>query len=226
MALKQVKEYQDEIYENKFRLANDGDRADVIFLFRDYDDMFKSTTHYVKSSTYNGYVQCLERDCPVCRTGKMRVQTKLFVPMYNLTTQRFELWDRNYPFKRQLERDVFKNYPNPVNYVFTITRKGEAGSKETTYSIDLAGKNSSITYDQILEKFNLKMPDAYELICKDFSRSELEDLLSSPNNVPDDLPDYAVTPRAVASTITTPTYEPVPEDATFDSDDDVDDVNF
>ena len=222
MAFKQVKQYQDEIYEHKFRLADDGDKADVIFMYRSYDDVLRASVHYIKSSEYNGYVQCLERDCPICNKG-IRVQNKMFVPLYNLTTQEFELWDRTTYFEKQLNRDVFKHYPNPVNFVFTITRKGEAGSKDTKYQIDLAGRNSSMTYDQILEKFNLKMPDAYELICKDYDSAKLSELMSKPaNSIPDDeLPDYTVTPRTVSSEVVVPSYEPVPDDVAFDSDDDM-----
>ena len=229
MAFKSAKAYNEEKYNGKFVLPDDGDTADVIFLYRNYDDVLRADVHYIKSSEYSGYVQCTGRGCPVCATGKIRVQDKLFIPLYNLTTGNFEIWDRNYPFERQLYRDVFKVCDDPVNYVFHITREGAARDMNTKYTITLAGKNSSMPYDKILEQFNLKMPDAYEMICKDFDNAKLQSLLAHQNTASDnDLPDYSVTPRVSLTDVTAPTYEPVPEDATFDDDPDaeLDDVNF
>lgn len=228
MAFKSAKEYNEAKYNGKFILADDGDEADVIFLYRNYDDVLLADVHYIKSAEYSGYVQCTGKDCPVCETGKIRVQNKLFIPLYNLTTGELQFWDRGARFEQQLNRDVFRNYPQPINYVFRITRKGEAGSMDTRYVITAISKNSKLSYEQILAQFGVQMPQAYERICRDYSAEKLRDLLSRPENSisEDDLPDYTVTPRGVANNPfilqETPSIDDIPDDD-FGSDEDLDD---
>lgn len=231
MAFRSAKEVNEKKHLSKFILPDDGDSAEVVFLYRNYDDVLIADTHYINSAEYSGYVQCCGRDCPACAKN-IRVQNKLFIPLYNLDADEIQFWDRTPRFEQQLNREVFKNYPHPINYVFRITRKGEAGDINTKYSITAVKKYSVLTYDQILEKFNTKMPDAYELICRDYDADKLATVLNqgdSPSD--DDLPDYSVTPRT--SNNVTPVYDPVSADAILDTDidndiadGDVDDVNF
>jgi hypothetical protein len=141
-------------------------------------------------------------------------------------------WDRGVAFEKQLNRDVFKKCDNPSNFVFRVTREGVAGDINTTYKIDLYSK-SPMTYQEILEKFNIKLPDAYENICKDLSAEELQELFANTtsSSIEDDLPDYSVTPRATGGAAT-PVFDPVAADASLDdvggdtADGDVDDVDF
>lgn len=244
MAFKSVKQYNEERYGGLFRLVNDGDSADVIFLYRNIDDVLIADTHYIKSAEYSGYVHCCGRGCPAC--GKnIRVQPKLFIPVYNLTENEIQFWDRSVKFENQLSADVFTNFPNPSEYVFKVIRHGVAGDINTTYEIQVIGRNSQESYDQILNKFGIKMPDHYETICKEFSASKLGELLAKPDvgNYGDDLPDYSVTPRAAAqqSNPVPPVYQPIPQDTMLppdtvegaiiprddnDDGDDVDDVSF
>ncbi len=223
MAFKSVKTYNEERYGGLFRLPDNGDSADVIFLYRNIDDVLVADTHYVKTSDYSGYVHCCGRGCPVCGRG-LRVQSKLFIPVYNLTDNEIQFWDRNIRFEHQLSSDVFKKFPNPIDYVFKITRHGEANDVETTYEIQVMGKNSQESYEQILSRFNIKMPDHYETICREFSSSELASMLAKPasDNSSSDLPDYSVKPRASAGSMVPPVYEPVPQDTMLPNDDDSD----
>jgi len=241
MAFKSVKQYNEERYGGLFRLVNDNDSADVIFLYRGVEDVLVGDTHYIKSAEYSGYVHCTGRGCPACGKG-IRVQTKLFVPVYNLTENEIQFWDRSVKFENQLSSDVFSKFPNPSEYVFRITRHGVAGDINTTYEITVIGKNSQESYDQILSRFGIKMPDHYDTICKEFDAAKLSDLLAKPDtsNYSDDLPDYSVTPRNISATSTSsdmipPVYEAVPQDTMLppedfaegnDEGDDVDDVSF
>ncbi|MBQ2856719.1 MAG: hypothetical protein IJE78_06285 [Bacteroidaceae bacterium] len=220
MAFKKMTDYNQERYGGLFRLVNDGDSARVVFLYRSVDDVLIADTHYVKSANYSGYVHCCGRGCPACGKG-IRVQTKLFIPLYNLDTNEIQFFDRNVNFEAQLSKDVFENYPNPSQYVFTITRHGEPRSLDTKYELRATNKYSAESYDQILAKFNIKMPEYYENICKEVTPEELSEMLSqgSQSSAPtgDSLPDYSVTPRtSVRNTTTTapstPVYTPVPED--------------
>lgn len=236
MAFKSVKEYNDAKYNGKFILKNDGDSADVIFLYRSLNDVLVADTHYIKSADYSGYVHCCGRGCPAC--GKnIRVQSKLFIPVYNLTDNEIQFWDRSIRFETQLSAQVFDKFPNPSEFVFKITRKGVANDINTTYDITVIGKNSQESYEQILNRFGIKMPDYYETICKAYEAPELAALMSSNDSGSSttDLPDYSVTPRNVSSgSMVPPVYEPIPQDTMlppdqFDDDtgdDDLDDPKF
>lgn len=236
MAFRNAKEWNEEKYAGKFILADDKDSADVIFLYKSYNDVLLADVHYVKSADYNGYVQCTGHGCPACEK-KIRVQNKLFIPLFNLNTRTIQFWDRSTRFESQLNREVFKNYDCPVNYVFTITRNGKAQDINTTYTITPKGRNTSLSYEQILNMFQLKMPDAYEFICKDYNNDQLRSILNSTSNDNyDDLPDYSVTPRTTASapSVELPDIEPIGtggDSADFvnigdDVPDDIDDVKF
>ncbi len=256
MAFKSVKEYNEERFGGLFLLRNHGDYADVVFLYRNLDDVLIADTHYIKSPDYSGYVHCCGRGCPACER-KIRVQSKLFIPVYNITANEIQFWDRNVRFENQLSTDVFEKCPNPSDFVFRITRNGASGDINTTYNIQAVGKNTSASYQEILNEFNVKMPDYYENICKDISASQLLKMISSSSSrdsYSESLSSYQVTPRVSAqSNVPTkstqipdfstvkepnneiPSYTPVGSDmlpsdndetALSDSDEDIDNVVF
>ena len=224
MAFQKVTDYNEARFGNFFLLRNDGDFADVIFLYRSRDDELVGPTHYIKSEDYSGYVQCLGKGCPACKKG-IRVQTKLFIPLYNIETGEIQFWDRSMRFESQLEQSVFKYFPNPSECVFRITRHGAAGDINTTYQIQAIGKNTIKSYAQILAENNAKSPDYFDMVCKEFSASELQNMLnensssSSTSYSADGLPNYQVRPRTNSSTssdnlpsYTAPTVADTPED--------------
>ena len=223
MAFKSMNQYNKERYGGFFRLINDGDAADVIFLYRNMDDVLVADTHYIKSTDYQGYVHCCGRGCPACNKG-LRVQAKLFIPVYNLTANEIQFWDRNVRFESKLSSDIFSKFPNPSEYVFRITRRGAANDIETTYDIQVVGRNSQESYDQILKRFGVTMPDHYRIVCEDFDAQKVSTLLtdSGSSSYSDNLPDYSVKPRTTASVVP-PVYEPVPEDTMLPPDDISDD---
>lgn len=211
MAFQSVEEFNDERYHDMFRLTGDKDSAEVIFLYRSKKDELKVTAHYIKTNTYSGYVHCCGEDCPAC-ARHFRLDTKLFVPMYVLKhtdrlhgerkIDKIEFWDKKVTFDKQLNQDVFYNYASPVEYVFRITRNGEASDRGTRYEIRAIAKNTMISYDDILAKFNAEFPDYYSTIIKEFSVAELSDMLKNTNapygssSAGADLPEYTPTPRA------------------------------
>lgn len=196
MAFKSVEQFNDERYHNLFRLVNDGDSADVVFLYQSMKDMLVAQAHYVRSSEYSGYVHCCEQGCPACSKG-IRVQTKLFIPVYNINKGAIEFWDRSMKFEPQMEKDVFQRFPNPSEYVFKITRRGVANDINTTYEITAVGRNAQLPYADILAKFNAKMPDYYENIVKTVSISDLSGMLISQANDNSAVSqDYVPVPRA------------------------------
>ena len=176
MAFKTMDQYNEEKYGGFFSLRNDKDYADVVFLYRSSRDVLICDAHYIKSAEYSGYVHCCGKGCPVCGKG-IRVQTKLFIPLYNYSTGQVEFWDRNVRFENQLVTDVFDKYPNPSEVVFRITRNGAYGDINTTYSIVAKGANSPEsgckTYQQILAENNIIFPDYYSQVVKEYSAGEL-----------------------------------------------------
>lgn len=233
MAFKKVNDYNNDKFGGLFLLRNDGDTADVIFMYRSVDDVLVADTHYIKSADYSGYVHCTGRGCPAC--GKnIRVQTKLFIPMFNITAGELQFWDRTMRFENQLQQDVFAKYPNPSEFVFRITRHGVANDVNTTYSIMAIGRNTYKSYNEILAENNVSYPDHYEKVCKDVSAGELTAMLNSGSSNGGsgssnyNMPEYQATPRvafnANSGANAVPTYSAgnVPDFANMESDDEDD----
>lgn len=237
MAFKSIKAYNEERYGGKFIMQNDGDVADVIFLYPSEDDVLIADAHYVKSSDYTGYVHHIETGCPACAKG-FKVQTRLFIPMYvirinNEQVDEIRFWDRPLKFNVVMHENVFKNYPNPSEYVFRITRHGIANDRGTTYEITAIAKNTMMSYSEILAKFNAKMPDYYDHVIKEVSADTLAKMISSnvsetPVSDTYEMPKYQITPRvAVVNRTETPdevSATEIPE--TVESLDDDDEVSF
>lgn len=175
MGFKSITQYNEDKYKNLFVLPNDGDFADVIFLYSGIQDVLVGDAHYIKSNTYSGYVQCIGDGCPACARN-IRPQTKIFVPLFDINKRQVLFWDRTIKFQGQLQSDVFKLYPNPSEFVFRITRHGLPNDQNTTYAIEAINRNTT-PLATILADLNLKFPDAYEMVCKDLSKVEMEKLL-------------------------------------------------
>ena len=202
MAFKTMKAHNEEKFGGLFLLRNDGDYADVIFMYQSENDVLVADTHYIKSASYTGYVHCCGTGCPACAKN-IRVQTKLFIPLYNLTDNELQFWDRSTRFENQLMQDVFQNYPNPSEYVFRITRHGAAGSVDTTYSIMVIARNNVKPFGQVLAETGKTFPAAYEQVCREVSSAELHKMINVTSAHSNDvngaeMPNYQVTPRGAA----------------------------
>ena len=215
MAFKSFDKYIDDKNGSFFLLPNDKDYADVIFLYRNVQDVLVADTHYIKSPDYSGYVHCCGRGCPACAKG-IRVQTKIFIPLYNYKTGRIEFWDRTNHFERQLQNDILSRFPNPSEYVFRITRNGAAGSMDTTYSIVPQGKNTTYPYEKILADNGVTLPAGYEAVCLDRTSAQISDMLNAnAASVPTSEYNYVPTPRASANDYQ-PASTSIPEPVTID----------
>lgn len=199
MGFKSIEQFNEERYGNKFILPNDGDFADVIFLYKSAKEVLVADAHYVKSADYSGYVHCNGGGCPACVKG-IRVQNKLFIPIYNITENEIQFWDRTINFEPQLHADVFSKYPNPSEYVFRITRQGAARDINTKYQIIAIANNNVKSYDEIVSENNAKFPDYYKNICKDVDAITLSGWINTINSSStayssSELPKYAAIPR-------------------------------
>lgn len=193
MGFKSVEQYNEEKYGNKFILQNDGDNADVVFLYKSPQEAVVADTHYIKSAEYSGYVHCCGKGCPAC-AKQIRVQTKLFIPLYNINDGALQFWDRSTKFSPQLFADVLSKFPNPSEYVFRITRHGVAGDINTRYEINVIAKNTQIVCDTVLKK---PFPEYFEDICKDVPAIMMQSWLDASGG--SNLPEYTPMPRASVS---------------------------
>ena len=209
MAFKSMTEYNEERYGNMFMLRNDGDSAEVIFMYPSKDAVMMVEAHYIKSDSYSGYTQCLgKRTCPACEQG-IRIQNKLFIPVYVIDSGEILFWDRNTRFFQQLDSDVFSKFADPSEFVFRITRHGVAGDFNTRYEISAVAKNNVISYDDILKKLDIKFPDYYNTVCVDWSDSEYRDhLIPAKEQVDvDSMPEYKISPRGVQQSVELPEFD-------------------
>lgn len=209
MAFKTLAQYNDERNRVFFKLDNDGDNADVVFLYRNLNDVMLADAHYIKSSEYSGYVHCCGKDCPACAKG-IRIQSKIFVPVLvlrrndeALDTPELKYFDRTTYFKDQLMTDVFNKSANPTDCIFRITRHGVARDTDTKYEIvvkylNTLGNGTGLShYDAILKQCGVTMPEDYERVIKEFSVEQLSKMLTPAGAANDtsNLSEYPVTPR-------------------------------
>lgn len=208
MAFKTVEQYNEEKYGGKFILQNDGDFADVIFLYQSTKDVLVADAHYIKSDEYSGYVHCNGGGCPACVNG-IRVQNKIFIPVYNIQAGEIQFWDRTVRFEPQLQADVFSKYPNPSEFVFRITRHGASGDINTKYQIIAVGNNNVKSFAEILSENSASFPAYYENICRDVDAFTLANWVNNSNSARKDsatssaVPNYIAAPRVTPSSVST-----------------------
>lgn len=223
MAFKTVSQHEKAKNGNKFILMNDGDSADVVFLYESFDGVLVADAHYIKSNDYNGYVHCTGRGCPACAKG-IRTQNKLFIPLYNITADEIQFWDRTDMMIPALQKDVFDHYPNPSEFVFRVTRHGAYRDRNTRYQIVAIGRNTAAktSYAGILKKFNVTLPEYYEAIIRDVDANQISAWIAAPSEYANpaytDLPEYTPTPR-VSVTNVSPAITDVANMRTADFDD-------
>lgn len=235
MAFKTMVDYDNERYHDMLMLRDDGDYVDVILLYQDIKDVIVCDSHYIKGPNFNGYVQCLGKpSCPACNYGEngIYVQTKLFIPVYVVSNPNggkdegeILFWDRNVSFNQQvLDPQVFSKYPDPSQFVFRITRSGARGDANTRYNIQAIGKNNLISYEDILKEKNIKMPDYYETICKDWSVEDYNKVLNKNQPVDnfdaDTMPNYTLKPREMTPESELPDFSSIDETSDNEGSDD------
>lgn len=227
MALERWVDSNAEKIGNQFKLMDDGDSANVIFLYRGIEDVLRGTVHYLKASNYAGDVFCLNKDCPACKRG-VRAKNKLFIPLFNLDSGKFEIWYIDESFMNVLRPSVFNIHPNPSEVVFSVTRHGAHGDVKTQYSIIAAGRNGSHPYDKIIKDNGINIEEEIDKICKSFDARTITQMLdeydaaranrnsyrnnntgSTGSDNYGNLPNYQVTPRGANSV---PDYDVSPDD--------------
>lgn len=134
-----------------FRIAKDGEKAKVIFLYAGPESIDGWACH--RFGKPNGYTYILDcprgpkdplEDCPACKAGE-QIYTRLFVRMLNVTTGEVTVWDRASSFRKDLLG--FMDYFNPLySVVYEITRHGSG--LDTKYQFQSLPGESGMTEEQ------------------------------------------------------------------------------
>lgn len=124
-----------------FSIKNDGECKKVRFLYRDVEDVMGYAVHQVEIDGKKRYVNCIRNyddpvdACPFCKAQQYQM-AKVFVPIYNITEQKVQVWERGKQFLQKLG-SVFSRYDKYpiVSQVFEIERNGKPNDTKTTYEI-------------------------------------------------------------------------------------------
>ena len=145
-----------------FRLEDDGDVAQVRFLYNSIDDVEGVSVHELKDPNdpkKKKYVECLREYgdpmdvCPFCAAkgfdGQF-AQVKYFIPLYNIKEKRTQTWERGKKFGQKIS-SICARYAKDgvplVSHVFEIERNGAKGDQTTQYEIYEVSHTEDVTLD-------------------------------------------------------------------------------
>lgn len=146
-----------------FSLKDNGDTAQVRFMYNGIDDVDGYAVHQVEIDGRRRWVNCLRDynspvdDCPFCREKKFQ-SAKLFVPIFNEDTGKVEVWERGKTFFGTIGGLIarYSNTDTPfVSQVFEIERQGKKGDQTTKYGIYPVGQPDDTTLEDLPELPNI-----------------------------------------------------------------------
>ena len=169
-----------------FSLKEDGENADVRFMYESMNDVEGYVVHQVTFP--NGkkrYVMCI-RDyedaadaCPLCSSpveADRKTFRKIWIPVYRCASKDIALWDRSADFfKNQLYPLMAEKGTPFCGYVFNIERHGIKGTMEISYDILEQSFDESI-----LEDFG-EVPNPIGTIVLEKNYQELADFVKVRN---------------------------------------------
>lgn len=135
----QVDNYGGQGGTGYFSLKNDKDVATVRFMYGSIEDVEGYAVHEVEIDGKKRYVNCLREynqpvdDCPFCK-AKMFQVAKMFIPIYNVSDDKVQVWERGKKFFAKMS-SLCARYPDVCSHEFEIERNGKQGSTSTTYEI-------------------------------------------------------------------------------------------
>jgi len=235
---KSSQNYRREKHGKMLVLSADRNYVEAIIMYKSAADIMVADTHYIRSDEYDGYVLCLGRGCPACNhvtpngNKGIRIQPKLFVPMYVLNKNgepllnsegqplvddegnpkhgEIQFFDRSAKWEDLvLQPQVMTKFPNPSEFVIRMTRNGLPGDMDTKYVFQAVYTNNVKSYDEICAEEGITFPEHFHSICKDVDATTMQRWLSSANSpsqsVPvGDMPAYAATPRGTLPNLPPP----------------------
>lgn len=143
-----------------FQLQDDGDTAEVRFMYETIDDVQLDILHSIDTGKKNKfgnpisqYVDCLRtyKDpvdaCPFCREGKTQL-ARLIIPIYDVDQNKTFIWDRGRKYFKRFTK-MSSRYPNLVSQVFEIERDGVRGDQQTEYTFEAVGQPDDTTLEDL-----------------------------------------------------------------------------
>jgi hypothetical protein len=133
-----------------FVLKDDGDKAQVRFLYNGMSDIEGYAVHRVALGDTERYVNCLREynepleKCPFC-AAQMPITARLFLKLYNEDAKECQIWERSKSYYSTLSGYATR-YKPLCNEVIEIERHGKKGDKQTTYQF-FPIENSEIDLD-------------------------------------------------------------------------------
>ena len=133
-----------------FTLKDDGDKAQVRFLYNTMDDIQGYVVHKVQVGDRDRYVNCLREynepleKCPFC-AAQMHVTPRLFLKLYNEDAGECQIWERTKSYYQKLSGYATR-YKPLYNEVIEVERHGKKGDKQTDYQF-FPIENSEINID-------------------------------------------------------------------------------
>lgn len=134
-----------------FGLKNDGDTAQVRFMYNGMDDIEACAVHEVTDENGNKrYVNCLRSydepldNCPFCKEHRFQA-IKLFIPLYDVNNDKVRVWERGKTYVKKLSAIAsrYGRNGNLVNHIFEIERQGASGDTKTSYEIFEIGNDNT-----------------------------------------------------------------------------------
>ena len=125
-----------------FSLKEDKEVAKVRFLFTDAEEVqnkYARSVHEVEVDGKKRWVDCLRGygdsvdSCPFCKAGRY-VNFKYFLPVFNITANTTQVWERGKKFGGKLS-SICSRYTPVVNHIFEIERNGKPRDQSTTYEV-------------------------------------------------------------------------------------------
>lgn len=162
-----------------FSLKDDKDTATVRFMYETMDQVEGVAVHEIEIGDKRKFVNCLRAynepvdSCPLCAAG-IKIQAKLFIPLYDIDSDSVKFWVRGKTFLSKLS-SLFCRYTPLVSTPFEIERIGEKGSTSTRYE----------TYPMQSDDTRLEdlpeIPDVLGDLVLDKSEDELNNYLDTGN---------------------------------------------
>lgn len=138
-----------------FSLKNDRDTARVQLV----GDSMKDFPGYSVHEVYDAegkkrYVNCLREAgdpiglCPFC-ANRIKLQAKLFIPLYNIDDDEMQVWERGKKFFGDLS-SYCSHTPHVGEVVTEIERRGKANDTSTTYGLfEIRDEKAPKTLDEL-----------------------------------------------------------------------------
>ena len=205
-----------------FSLKNDKDKTIVRFMVDSTADVFIIAGHRLNVGGRQRLVSC-KRDprdpveaCPACAAGK-RLQYRVYVPLIEYTRDDSgnivatpRVWERPSSFMDTIENKI-EEYGPLKDVLFRVTRNGEKGSTDTTYSIDYCRPE---VYKPELYPVDAAAFDGFKVIgtmVPDFDYDKLEEIVNAPENANTDGNAYVPRNNYKAPVSATPPVSSAPQ---------------